>query len=126
MNAQQASLFGSDQDHALARPSDPITSQSSDTKLRQREGRANEIRKGTHRHQALLAFLKMGARTADEVQIYTGINGIWKRVSDLKNMGFIEPTGRTRPSRQGRDQEVLRITDAGLSALVRLGDIRLP
>ncbi len=112
-------VTGVDRDHALARFSDPVTSQSADATLRVREGEANVIRKGTHRHRALNAFVPHPA-TADEVQVDTGIEGIWKRVSDLRNMGFIAPTGHVRPSRAGRDQEVLQITQAGREALEAL------
>jgi hypothetical protein len=118
----QAALFettitGVDRDHALARFSDPDTSRLADASLRVREGQANQVRRGTHRHVALMAFAHDHQLTADEVQIHTGIDGIWKRVSDLKNMGFIAPTGHTRRSRQGREQEVLEITQAGREAL---------
>lgn len=120
----QESLFGVevtgvDQDHALARFTDPDTSLASDALLRRREGNANTIRKGTHRHRALVCFSAY-PHTADEIQTLTGIQGVWKRVSDLKNMGFIAPTGHTRSSRSGREQEVLEITDAGRSALEKL------
>ena len=112
-------VTGVDRDHALARYTDPSTSDLADASLRKREGAANVVRQGSHRHRALKVFRHTDA-TADEVQIVTDIDGIWKRVSDLKNLGFVEPTGRTRLSRAGREQEVLTITDAGLAALAGL------
>ncbi len=115
----QTQITGVDRDHALARFSDPVTSQSADATLRVREGEANVIRKGTHRHRALECFVHRNL-TADEVKLITDIDGVWKRVSDLRNMGFIAPTGHLRPSRAGRDQEVLQITQAGREALERL------
>lgn len=112
-------VTGVDRDHALARFSDPATSQLADSALRTREGDANTIRPGTHRHRALLCFSRRDM-IAEEVKLETGVDGIWKRVSDLKNMGFIAPTGRTRLSREGRESEVLEITEAGREALERL------
>lgn len=112
----ETTITGVDRDHALARFSDPVTSHQADAALRAREGDANTLRPGTHRHRALNAFVPHPS-TADEVQVDTGIEGIWKRVSDLKNMGFIAPTGHTRRSRSGREQEVLEITQAGREAL---------
>lgn len=126
-NEMQEKLFdtsvrGVDHDHALARFSDPETSQQADTKLRVREGDANTIRVGTHRHRALLCFVERPL-IAEEVKFQTGIDGIWKRVSDLKNMGFIAPAGFTKISSEGREQEVLELTDAGRAALTRLQDV---
>lgn len=112
-------VTGVDRDHALARFSDPGTSRQSDAALRTREGDANTIRSGTHRHRALLCFYQADM-TAEDVKVATGVDGIWKRVSDLKNMGFIAPTGHTRLSREGRESEVLAITHAGREALERL------
>lgn len=112
----ETTITGVDRDHALARFSDPVTSHQADAALRKREGPANTVKKGTHRHLALQCFA-CGPRTADQVQSMVGIDGIWKRVSDLKNMGFIAPTGHTRRSRSGREQEVLEITQAGREAL---------
>lgn len=120
---EQTELFtttitGVDRDHALARFSDPVTSHQADAALRKREGTANQIKAGTHRHRALREIGHFGSGlTAEEVENLTGIKGVWKRVSDLKNMGFIAPTGRTRRSRSGREQEVLEITQAGREAL---------
>ena len=127
MEMSQQELFsvqivGVDRDHALARISDPTTSHEADAVLREREGPASVVRKGSHRHLALLAFSRhwKSDATADEIQAATGIDGIWKRVSDLKNLGFIEATGQRREARSGRMQEVYAITPAGLEALERL------
>ena len=121
---EQDTLFtttvtGVDRDHALARFSDPVTSQLADTLLRSREGRANSVKPSTHRHRALQCF-ESGPKIADDVKLLTGIEGVWKRISDLKNMGFLEPTGETAVGTQGRQQEILQITDAGRAALAGL------
>lgn len=126
--SEQGTLFGTevigtDRDHALARFTDPVTSDLADAELRRREGPANVLRAGTHRHRALLCFAAR-AMIAEDVKIETGVDGIWKRVSDLKNMGFIKPTGETRLSREGREADILEITDAGRSALEKLDEER--
>ena len=113
------SLVGADREHELARIYDPATSHVASARLSQREGSAVEIRRGTHRHRAL-AVIEIEPCTAEEVKRYTGLDGIWKRVSDLKNLNLIRATGDTRPSSSGREQEVYEITDAGLAALERL------
>ena len=47
--------------------------------------------------------------TASEAEALTGAS--WKRVSDLKKLGLIDPTGKTRPNPEtGREQEVLKWT----------------
>lgn len=112
-------LVGADRDHALARFTDPVTSFVASARLSEREGSPVEIRRNTHRHRALTCF-QQRSMTADEVRLATGVDGIWKRVSDLKNLNLIRATGHTRRSRQGREQEVYEITDAGLEALERL------
>lgn len=115
----ETTVTGTDRDHALARFSDPDTSALADASLRVREGQANEIRQGTQRHHALVCFAD-GPKIADDVRSITGVDGIWKRVSDLKNMGFIAPTGHTSLSSQGREQDVLELTEAGREALRKL------
>lgn len=123
----ETTITGVDRDHALARFSDPVTSHQADAALRTREGDANTLRPGTHRHRALQCFLfdTYGVNlTADEVQVQTSIEGIWKRVSDLKTMGFIAPTGHTRRSRSGREQDVLEITQTGREALNSLQRVK--
>ncbi len=124
--SDQAQLFeiqvvGTDRDHALARYTDPATSYAADAQLRQREGPAWAIKRGTQRHRALECFVERGPLIAEDVKILTGVDGIWKRVSDLKNMGFLAATGRTRKSREGRDAEVYEVTDQGTSAYSMLG-----
>lgn len=125
--SEQQVLFGIevrgvDRDHALARFTDPATSDLAEAQLRKREGDANSIRPGTHRHRALACF-ERGPLIAEDVKVLTGVDGIWKRVSDLKNMGFLEASGRTRISREGREAELLELTEAGRAALVRLGPL---
>jgi hypothetical protein len=44
----------------------------------------------------------------------------WKRCSELRQAGYIEPTGDTRLSTAGESQQVCRITQAGLDALASI------
>jgi hypothetical protein len=110
---------GEGSDHTLARNTDPATSRAADAALRAREGKANVIKPGTHRHLALECF-EFGPKTADDVGYQTGVNGIWKRVSDLKKMGLIKPNGHTKMTRDNRAAELLELTDAGWAALAKL------
>lgn len=61
----------------------------------------------------------------DEVEERTGIRGIWRRCSDLKNDGLVEVVEDvngpvTRKSRANKDGEVLRITQEGTERLAEL------
>ena len=124
MTDEQLDLLGGGRDHPLARNTDPATSRLADTALRQREGRANEIRANTKRHLALECFILDGDLIPEDVVETTGEPGIWKRVSDLKRDGFIETTGRTRTSRQGRQAEIYTVTESGRAAYAALGRYR--
>ena len=46
----------------------------------------------------------------------------WKRCSELRKLGFIEPTGWTRASDCGHLQQVCQITDLGREHLRSLND----
>lgn len=43
--------------------------------------------------------------------------GAWKRCSDLRREGWIEPTGETRRASSGRQQQVCAITEVGKQQL---------
>jgi hypothetical protein len=67
------------------RSSDPATS---------RDGAKDAYsRTGTHRYKAFQAIACANGMTWDEVATQTGIQGIWKRLSELKNEGWIEAAG---------------------------------
>lgn len=59
--------------------------------------------------------------TAEEAGIQSGLAGrrasYWRRVSDLKALGLIEPTGSYRLSTMNERQMVCRITAAGRAVL---------
>lgn len=44
----------------------------------------------------------------------------WKRCSELRKLGYIEPTGITRESRAGQQQQACQITDEGRAHLASL------
>jgi len=46
--------------------------------------------------------------------------GLRRRASDLRALGWIEPTGETRPNARGRQRIVCRVTDAGRDAHMEL------
>jgi hypothetical protein len=97
-----------------ARATDPSTSLNAAVELTD---------KATMMRNLLYAYrndMTDGGLTAEEAcaaASYTAEDGAWKRVSDLKAAGWIEPTGTTRPGLSGRAQAVCRITDTGRQAL---------
>lgn len=70
-------------------------------------------------HRILLLAEYAAAGTAglidDEAGARAGLlhTGYWKRCSDLRNAGVIEPTGDTRVGHAGREQQVCAITPSG-------------
>src|SRR4249920_2245228 len=97
----------------LARSADPPTSHAAAERLD--AGRA-----GTVRRRLLAQFVRYPSLTADEATSAAGFDasdGAWKRVSDLKNLGLVEATGETRAGSSGRQQQVLRATEAGREAM---------
>jgi len=96
--------------HTHARTTDPDTSSAAARRLSD---------KRTMMRRLLRAF-EAGDSTAEEVAArcgYTAADGAWKRVSDLRNAGWVEDTGHRRPGSSGRQQMVLAITDAGRDQL---------
>lgn len=89
-----------------ARSSDPDTSKLA--------ALANEPRRGTQRAKALDAFRRAYpyALTAAEVESYTGIKGVWKRISELKQGGHIVQVGTRRNPGTGQDAETFTIANA--------------
>lgn len=109
------------------RPSDPSTSAAAGEAVRSREGQqVGEIRPGTQRHKMLTAFGK-GDMTDSEAALVAGLNRpsvcYWKRASELRQAGYIVPTGaeRTDPA-SGKNRTVCAITPTGIEALATLGD----
>lgn len=65
-------------------------------------------RSGTNRRKALEAVVSsLGAgMTYAEVEEATGINGVWKRLSELKDGGWIVVSGQRRVPKTGSDADV--------------------
>jgi hypothetical protein len=74
----------------IARASDPSTSHAG--------AKAIEPKRNTQASQALAMYRAYGAKglTDAELERFLGIRGIWKRASDLRNVGLIVPNGEVR------------------------------
>lgn len=93
-----------------SRDTDPETSHKAETEIK--------VRAGTQRARLLRAFSCMVHGLTDEqAAIYAvGVSTFSeyaKRCSELREGGFIEPTGETRPGSAGPRRIVSRITDKG-------------
>lgn len=99
----------------LFRTTDPVTS---------RQGAAHiRLKVGSQLAQLLEVYAHPSAAdglTDDEAGNLTQIVGYWKRCSDLRTRGFIEPTGATRNGRAGTPQRVCKISDHGLNEYGKL------
>lgn len=91
-----------------ARQSDPSTSHDG--------VRAVSLRAGTQAARLARAYRDAGELTDDEAGQIAGLRdaGYWKRCSDLRRAGIIEPTGETRPGRSGEQQRICRLTPLGV------------
>lgn len=99
----------------FARNSDPQTSRKAATK-------ENRIRWGSQCFKLLEAYI--GADLIDEEA--ARVSGVlayarswWRRCSDLRQQGLIEPTGEERMSSAGSPQMVCRITDQRRALVAR-------
>lgn len=94
------------------RNSDPLTSQKAAKQIL--------VRAGNQRHVLLTAYGEFDELTADEAMRRAGVSErscYWKRISELREAGFIEATGAERPGESGTSQMVCRITLKGVAAL---------
>lgn len=90
----------------VARNTDPVTSHDATPAPTSR----------TTMMRQLLTQFRTGGVTAEQAADaagYTSADGAWKRVSDLRNAGYIEATDRTHKARSGREQTVWEITQTG-------------
>jgi hypothetical protein len=82
------------------------------------------VRAGSQRHALLKAYnAATGGLTDEEAGNVTGLSDsprccYWKRCSELRQAGYITPTGATRASTAGEMQQVCEITEAGRQVLV--------
>lgn len=95
-----------------ARRSDPDTSQRAKLDAMPRTG--------THRHRALLAIVQAGSRgmTYAEVEDAIGVTGIWKRLTELREGGWVLIDGERRVQRTGSDAQVYKATEKGRREVV--------
>jgi hypothetical protein len=102
---------------APARHSDPETSH---------KAAAMPFRRNSQRHRLLTEYSVAAGfedaltdeEAAEAAEIYRGCP--WKRCSELREMGMIEPTGEKRWSTMGAEQRVCKITAKGLATLEAL------
>lgn len=107
-----------------ARSDGPQTSQDAADRLRLREASLSGFKGGSQKAVILGVYDDEGL-TDSEAARAAGLNrsGIcwWKRCSELRQIGFIETTGATRPDADsGAEREVCRITDTGRRKLAAL------
>jgi hypothetical protein len=96
------------------RATDPTTSQSG--------ARSLTVRAGSQRYRLLQQYAVTAGMTDEEAGNATGLADsprccYWKRCSELRQAGYIAPTGATRLSTAGEAQQVCQITDAGRTVL---------
>jgi hypothetical protein len=97
------------------RNTDPETSRQATVNL--------TVRAGSQRHRLLHAYATaVWGLTDEEAGNATGLTDMprccyWKRCSELRQAGYIQPAGRTRASTAGEQQQVCEITEAGRRAL---------
>ena len=105
-----------EQHRPAARTSDPTTSQRAAESVR--------LRAGSQRSRLLAVYLDSDGLTDEEAGAAAGLAnaGYWKRCSELRNCGFIEPLGFTRLSSAGERQQVCGLTEAG-KVLVESGTV---
>jgi len=72
-------------------------------------------RTGNQRGRALVAIIKSpSGATYAEVQAETSVNGIWKRISELKQNGWIEARGRRVVPETGSEADVYFPTERAI------------
>lgn len=99
-----------------ARTTDPQTSH--------RAAAAITLRAGTQRALLLQSFVRAGEGLTDEEAMERAVgvspsSEYAKRCSELREAGWISPTGQTRKGNSGQDRIVSEITDAGQAAYRR-------
>lgn len=100
-----------------SRSADPATSRAAGADAEGREGAVFGVRPGSHRARMLVAYWNAPAGLSDvEAAEAAGLDlpGVcwWKRASELRQGGFVEPFG-TITGPNGADVMVCRITEAG-------------
>jgi len=81
-----------------------------------------KVRAGSQRALLFSQYCMCADLTDDQAGRLSGLSkspkcGYWKRCSELRQAGYIKPTGETRLAGSGALQAVCKITDAGVLAL---------
>lgn len=105
-----------------------LTSRNSDPATSKEAGKRIAIRAGSQRALILAAYFYYRELTDYEAGQVTSFGDplkfpnccYWKRCSELRQAGFIEPTGHTRLSPAGQYQQVCRITEAGIKVVAEI------
>jgi len=84
--------------------------------------KAMTVRAGSQRAILLAAYDSNVYLTDEEAGNVSGLAMLpkccyWKRCSELRQAGYIRPTGKTRTSSAGVEQQVCEITDEGSRVL---------
>jgi hypothetical protein len=84
--------------------------------------KAITVRAGSQRAMLLAAYDSNVYLTDEEAGNVSGLSMLpkccyWKRCSELRQAGYIRPTGKTRTSSAGVEQQVCEITDEGSRVL---------
>lgn len=84
---------------------------------------AHRVRSGTHKATLLAVYLREGWLTDEQAAEKAGIEGGWKRCSDLRNEGYIRQAVSdgvpvTVMGRHGTEVMVCHITPAGREAIL--------
>lgn len=99
---------------------DVIPSRSADPETSHAAAREIRVKAGSQRAHLLESFYRWhvkGGLTDEEAMMWSdhvrAVSEFAKRCSELREGGFIEPTGETRPGIAGPQRIVSRITDKG-------------
>lgn len=99
------------------------TARKDDPETSKKAGRKLKIRAGTQQWLLLKAYsANLSGMTDEEAGVFTGLDKFrrccyWKRCSELRQAGYIAPTGEERESTANRMQRVCVITDLGRDVL---------
>lgn len=127
MTGDQLDIFGAlaeSVDNELARlsggPADVIPSRATDPETSHAAAREIRVKANSQRAYLLESFYRWhvkGGLTDEEAMMWSdhvnAISEFSKRCSELREGGYIEPTGETRAGSAGVERIVSRITDKG-------------
>lgn len=100
-----------------ARDTDPATSHNATEQILIKAGTQRAVILGAYYSQAAL---DRDGLTDDEAQEVSGVSILscwWKRCSELREGGYIAPTGKVRNGAAGVDRMICKVTPEGLRAL---------